>query len=182
MPFKTTKLPLPDALLLESVKFEDSRGFFAEIYQSVSFKQFGISKEIKQINMSKSKKGVIRGLHYQLNPNPQGKIVRAVAGEIFDVIVDLRKNSDTFGKWYGVILNSSEVKMLYVPEGFAHGFEVLSESAEIEYLCSSIYSPENERGIIYNDADLNIKWSTKNPIVSDKDLKNLPFKNAEINF
>ena len=182
MPFKFEKLSIPDVIFIEAKKFEDQRGFFAELYHGASFCDAHITEPIKQINISKSKKGVLRGLHYQLNPFAQGKIIRAVSGRIFDVAVDIRKNSLSFGKWVGVELDSDKFNMLYIPKGFAHGFETLSESAEFEYFCTEIYSPQNERGIIYNDPDININWNTKKPIVSDKDLKNSFLKEAEINF
>ena len=168
--------------MIESKKFEDSRGFFAELYQESKFKEFGIDKSVKQINLSKSSKGVLRGLHYQLNPFAQGKIVRVVAGSIFDVAVDLRKNSQFYGKWVGVNLKSENLNMLYIPEGFAHGFEVLSDTAEFEYLCTQVYSPQHERGIRYDDPFLNISWSSKSPVLSEKDLKYPFFKEADTNF
>ncbi|MDR1696280.1 MAG: dTDP-4-dehydrorhamnose 3,5-epimerase [Endomicrobium sp.] len=182
MAFKFTKLSIPEVVLIESEKYEDSRGFFAELYQENKFKEFGIDKPVKQINLSKSSKGVLRGLHYQLNPFAQGKIVRVVAGSIFDVAVDLRKGSRFFGKWAGVNLKSENLSMLYIPEGFAHGFEVLSDTAEFEYLCTQTYSPQHERGIRYDDPSLNISWSSKTPVISEKDLKHPFLKDAEINF
>jgi dTDP-4-dehydrorhamnose 3,5-epimerase len=182
MPFKFEKLSIPDVIFIEAKKFEDQRGFFAELYHDGSFGDAQISGQIKQINFSKSQKGVLRGLHYQLNPFAQGKIIRVVSGRIFDVAADIRKNSATFGKWVGAELSSDKINMLYIPKGFAHGFEVLSETAEFEYFCTEIYSPRHERGIIYDDPDINVKWNTKNPIVSDKDLKNVFLKDAELNF
>jgi dTDP-4-dehydrorhamnose 3,5-epimerase len=182
MPFKFEKLSIPDVIFIEAKKFEDQRGFFAELYHGGAFGQAQITEPIKQINFSKSQKDVLRGLHYQLNPFAQGKIIRVVSGRIFDVAVDIRRSSPTFGKWVGAELSSDKFNMLYIPKGFAHGFEVMSESAEFEYFCTEVYSPQSERGIIYNDPDINIKWNTKNPIVSDKDLKNQTLKNSEINF
>ncbi|MCL2335388.1 MAG: dTDP-4-dehydrorhamnose 3,5-epimerase [Endomicrobia bacterium] len=182
MPFEFEKLSIPEAVHIKPKRFEDSRGFFSELYHIKAFEQAGIKSQIVQINFSKSSKGVLRGLHYQLAPYAQGKIVRVAKGEIFDVAVDLRKNSQTFGKWVGVNLSSEKYNMLYIPEGFAHGFEVLSETAEFEYFCTAVYAPEHERGIIYNDAFLNISWNTKNPSVSEKDSKFPPFKEAEYNF
>ena len=169
MPFIFKKLEIPDVLLIEPKIFSDSRGFFAEIYKYPDFSQFGITKHIVQVNYSKSEKNVIRGLHYQKKPMAQGKIVRVLSGEIFDIAVDLRQGSPFYRKWLGVSLSSSEMKMLYIPEGFAHGFSVLSETAEIEYLCTNVYSSENERGIIYNDPELNISWRIENPALSQKD-------------
>ncbi|MDR1952104.1 MAG: dTDP-4-dehydrorhamnose 3,5-epimerase [Elusimicrobiota bacterium] len=178
MPFEFEKLEIPDVILIKAKKFEDSRGFFAELYKEDVFSQAGIAP-IKQINFSKSSKGVLRGLHFQLNPYAQGKIVRVVSGKIFDVAVDLRKNSKTFGQWVGVCLEREVFNMLYVPEGFAHGFEVLSDIVEFEYLCTQVYAPKYESGIIYNDPSLNIAWNTKNPILSDKDLKLPSFSKNE---
>ncbi|WP_413852913.1 dTDP-4-dehydrorhamnose 3,5-epimerase [Candidatus Ruminimicrobium bovinum] len=182
MPFKFNKLAIKDVIQIEPVKFKDDRGFFEEVFKLTDFKNFGININIKQINFSHSTKGVLRGLHYQLAPFAQAKLIRVVSGAIFDVAVDLRKGSPTFAKWVGVILNSNKESMLYIPEGFAHGFEVLSDTVDFEYFCSNIYSPENERGIMYNDKTLNITWSCKNPIISAKDLKHLPFAEAEYNF
>ncbi|MCL2485744.1 MAG: dTDP-4-dehydrorhamnose 3,5-epimerase [Endomicrobia bacterium] len=182
MTFKFTKLAIPDVILIESKKFEDSRGFFSELYHIDKFAEGGIDKPIKQINLSKSSKGVLRGLHYQLNPFAQGKIVRVISGSIFDVAVDIRKNSQHYGKWVGVNLNSENLNMLYIPEGFAHGFEVLSETVEFEYLCTNVYSPQHDRGIRYDDPFLNISWTTKDPILSEKDLKHPFLKDAETNF
>ncbi|MDR2426647.1 MAG: dTDP-4-dehydrorhamnose 3,5-epimerase [Endomicrobium sp.] len=182
MPFIFRKLDIPDVFVIEPKKFEDERGFLGELFQESAFKDAGIRRHIRQINLSKSSKGVLRGLHYQLNPHAQGKFVRAVCGKIFDVAVDLRKNSQYFGKWVGIELDSQSLNMVFIPEGFAHGFEVLSESAEFEYFCTEIYNPEHERGILYNDPFLNISWKTKNPIVSQKDTSYPLFENAEYNF
>lgn len=182
MPFKFEKLSIPDVLLIKPRKYEDSRGFFSELYKEEPFRDAGISKSIKQINFSQSSRGVIRGLHYQLAPFAQGKIVRVTSGEIFDVAVDIRKNSPYFGKWVKIKLSSEEFSMIYIPEGFAHGFEVVSETACFEYICTEVYTPEAERGIIYNDSDLNITWSTASPVVSEKDLKHPAFKDADLNF
>ncbi len=182
MPFKFERLSIPDVFHIQPKKFEDPRGFFAELFKDKDFAEAGINKQIKQINLSQSTKGVIRGLHYQLSPFAQGKIVRAVAGKIFDVAVDIRKNSPTFGKWVGIILDSEQFNMAYIPEGFAHGFEVLSETAQFEYFCTEVYSPQHERGIIYNDPSINISWHTKEPVVSEKDMAYPVLKEAENNF
>ncbi|MDR2708868.1 MAG: dTDP-4-dehydrorhamnose 3,5-epimerase [Elusimicrobiota bacterium] len=178
MPFEIEKLDIADVLYIKAKKFADDRGFFAELYKEDIFKQAGIP-DIKQINFSKSVKGVLRGLHFQLPPFAQGKVVRAVKGEIFDVAVDLRNDSATFGRWVGKRLVEDEFNMLYIPEGFAHGFEVLSAEAEFEYFCTQSYAPQYERGILYNDPSINISWSTKNPIVSPKDAKNPPFSKTQ---
>jgi dTDP-4-dehydrorhamnose 3,5-epimerase len=182
MPFEFKKLALDGVILINARKFEDSRGFFSELYHCDSFAGASISKSVKQINFSKSSKGVLRGLHYQLKPFAQGKIIRAVSGEIFDVAVDIRRNSPTYGKWVGVALKAGDFNMVYIPEGFAHGFEVLSDEAEFEYFCTEVYSPQFERGIIYNDPKLDISWKSENPSVSEKDMRHPSLEFAENNF
>ncbi|MEA5001093.1 MAG: dTDP-4-dehydrorhamnose 3,5-epimerase [Endomicrobiaceae bacterium] len=182
MPFKFNRLAVRDVIQIESVKFKDERGFFEEAFKLPDFKNFGINLNIKQINFSHSSKGVLRGLHYQLEPFVQAKLVRVISGAIFDVAVDLRIGSDTFGKWVGAILTPNDKNMLFIPEGFAHGFEVLSDTVDFEYYCSNIYAPEYERGIIYNDSFLNIKWHTEKPLLSSKDSAYPAFEFAEHNF
>jgi dTDP-4-dehydrorhamnose 3,5-epimerase len=137
-----------------------------------------------QDNESKSVKGVIRGLHYQLNPFAQAKLIRVVVGKIYDVAVDLRKSSKTFGKWYGIDLDSENKTQFFIPKGFAHGFSVLSDTAVIQYKCDNLYNPQFERGISLNDPELKIDWNLKNivPIISDKDLKQPSIKEADIDF
>ena len=177
MPFTFEKLSIPDVILVIPKIFEDNRGFFMESYQKSEFSQNGIDVEFCQDNHSKSSKGVLRGLHYQTNPKAQGKLVRCVKGKIFDVAVDLRKNSKYFGKWVGEILSDENKNMLYIPEGFAHGFVVLSETAELLYKATNEYSPNNDRGIRWNDPDINIDWKTDfsngqtQPLISEKDSK-----------
>lgn len=182
MPFSFKKLDIPDVLIIDPKLFPDSRGIFAELYKYPDFSHCGITKHIVQINYSKSGKNVLRGLHYQKNPMAQGKIMRVISGEVFDVAVDIRQGSPCYGKWVGEILSSENMKMLYIPEGFAHGFCVLSDTAEITYQCTNIYSPENERGIIWNDPDLNISWPVKNPLLSEKDVVFPLLRNADNNF
>jgi dTDP-4-dehydrorhamnose 3,5-epimerase len=151
--------------------FGDDRGYFMETYNYNEFTETGLDMTFVQDNQSKSKKGVLRGLHFQIN-NPQGKLVRVISGEVYDVAVDLRKDSETFGKWYGVVLSAENKKQFYIPEGFAHGFLVLSDDAEFVYKCTRFYDPDDESGIIYNDAVLNIDWwkfDIHNIIVSEKD-------------
>ena len=182
MPFKFKRLEIPEVALIEPEIFPDARGFFLEAYKQEDFKNAGIEKPLVQINHSQSQKGVLRGLHYQLNPKAQSKLVYVIFGEIFDVAVDIRKGSRTFGKWVGLKLDSKGKKMLYIPEGFAHGFCVLSDTAEIIYLCSNEYSAQNERGIIWNDSNLNIAWPLKQPILSQKDSGYPTLEKAEINY
>jgi len=164
---QVSKTPIDGLLIVEPKIFEDPRGAFYEVYSESRYNDHGIPPFI-QDNHSISKKGVLRGLHYQVNPG-QGKLVRVTRGEIFDVAVDIRKQSPTYGKWWGLSLSEVNHLQLYIPTGFAHGFCVLSESAEVLYKCSDYYSPKNERGILWNDADLAIDWPIKDPILSEKD-------------
>jgi len=166
MSFNFKKLAIPEITLIEPSVFSDERGLFAEIYKLSAFSQFKLDKRFTQINHSKSKKGVLRGLHYQLNPQVQDKMVLTIRGEIFDVAVDIRKGSPYYGKWVGQILSSENKKALYVPKGFAHGFCVLSDVAEVIYCCTNEYAPEYDRGIFWNDPKLEIDWPIKNPILS----------------
>lgn len=169
---KLIKTPIQDLFVVEPRVFEDARGYFFESYSQLHFQNSGITYEFVQDNQSKSNFGVIRGLHYQKAPHAQTKLVRAIQGKILDVAVDLRKGSPTFGKWFGVELSDANKKQLLVPQGFAHGFSVLSETAVVMYKCDDFYHPECEGGIIYNDPDLNIDWGipADKAIVSEKDL------------
>lgn len=169
MPPKFERLAMPEVILIKPQAFYDERGFFMETYKYSDFDAFGIKERFVQDNYSCSVKGVLRGLHYQRHPEAQGKLVQVVSGEIFDVVVDIRKDSPTYGKWVGLTLSAENKQMLYVPPDFAHGFCVLSKKAEVVYKCSKEYSPENERGIIWNDLTLNIKWPIESPILSIKD-------------
>jgi dTDP-4-dehydrorhamnose 3,5-epimerase len=182
MPFKFKRLEIPDVILVEAKSFSDSRGFFFEGYKSSSFIENGINAQFVQDNISHSTSGVLRGLHYQKNPKAQSKLMMALKGEIFDVAVDIRKNSPTYGKWVSAILSDKNHNLLYAPEGFAHGFCVMSEEADVLYKVSSEYSPEHEQGILWNDPDISIKWPTDNPLVLDKDLEMPTLKNADNNF
>jgi len=182
MPFKFEKLEIPDIILIEPNIFEDERGFFMETYKHPDFENGGIGCSFVQDNHSKSKKNVLRGLHYQLAPKAQAKLVRVIKGSVFDAAVDMRKGSPYYGKWVGCVLSEKDKRMLYVPPGFAHGFCVLSEEAEMVYKATDFYSPEHERGIMWNDPEVGIKWPVKNPIVSPKDA-NLPvLSKADNNF
>ena len=157
MPFEFKKLEIPDVILIIPKVFEDDRGFFMETFKISDFKAYGISYEFVQDNHSKSKKGVLRGLHYQLYPKAQGKLVRCIRGRIWDVAVDIRKGSPWYGKWVAVELSEENKLMLWIPPGFAHGFVAL-EDAEIIYKCTAEYAPELDRGIIWNDPELAINW------------------------
>lgn len=171
-------------LLIIPRVFNDPRGYFFESYQQERYAREGMDFNFVQDNESKSGHGVVRGLHYQLEPYAQTKLVRVVSGKIYDVAVDLRKGSPTFGKWRGFELDSDNKNQLLVPKGFAHGFSVLSESVILAYKCDNIYSSENERGIRLDDPDLNIGWKipVEKRIVSEKDKNASWFANAEMNF
>ena len=172
MPFEFIKLKINDVILVKPTVFGDTRGFFMESYKKSLFVENGIKDDFNQDNHSKSTKGVLRGLHYQTNPKAQAKLVRCSNGKIFDVAVDLRKNSPTFGKWVGEILSEENTCMLYIPAGFAHGFVVLSDEAELLYKASNEYSPQNDRGIRWNDSEINIDWGIDfEPLISEKDSK-----------
>ncbi|OYT25511.1 MAG: dTDP-4-dehydrorhamnose 3,5-epimerase [Thermofilum sp. ex4484_82] len=173
MPFEFKKLDLPGLVLIKPKVFEDERGFFLESYKKSDFEAFGITVEFVQDNHSKSKHGVLRGLHFQKKPFEQAKLVRCIKGKIFDVVVDLRRDSPTFGKHYSIELSEENKLMLYIPRGFAHGFQVLSKEAEIIYKVDNVYNPTYESGIIWNDPTLKIDWPIKKPLLSEKD-KNWP--------
>lgn len=178
---KATRLAIPDVVLLEPKVFGDDRGFFFESFNQQRFEEaIGRTVNFVQDNHSRSAKGVLRGLHYQIQ-QPQGKLVRVTQGEVFDVAVDLRKSSPTFGKWVGVELSAENKHQLWVPEGFAHGFVVRSETAEFLYKTTDYYAPEHERCILWSDAKLNITWPTNiHPILSTKDIQGKPFAEAEV--
>ena len=182
MSFKFTKMDIPEVILVEAQAFTDNRGFFMESFKESDFVANGITSKFVQDNCSRSVKGVLRGLHYQKNPKAQAKLVMAIRGEIFDVAVDMRKGSPTYGKWVGEILSDANHKSLYVPEGFAHGFCVLSDTADVFYKVTSEYSPEHERGIIWNDPTLAVKWPRDDPLVIKKDLELPALNNADNNF
>lgn len=172
MPFEFEKLRIPDIILVKPKVFGDNRGFFMESYKKSEFFNAGIKEEFIQDNHSKSTKGVLRGLHYQLKPFCQAKLVRCTKGRIFDVAVDIRKGSNTFGVWVGIELSEENKNILYIPEGFAHGFVVLSDEAELLYKTNNEYSFEHDRGLMWNDSQINIDWGIDfEPIVSDKDRK-----------
>lgn len=174
MPFDFEELKIKDLILIKTKSFKDIRGYFFESYKESEFKNWGIKENFKQDNISFSVKNTLRGLHFQRKPKEQTKLVRCIKGEIFDVAVDLRKESPTFGKWVSVVLSEENKNMIYIPKGFAHGFCVLSDYAVVFYKVSEEYSRELEAGIRWNDPDLNIVWPVRDPILSDRD-KNLPF-------
>tara|TARA_B100001094_G_scaffold130529_1_gene126354 strand:+ start:359 stop:904 length:546 start_codon:yes stop_codon:yes gene_type:complete len=179
---KINKTLIEDLLIIEPQLFKDERGFFYESYNKKYLDEF-ISVVFVQENESKSNKGVVRGLHFQIPPFEQNKLVRCVSGNILDVTVDLRKNSKTYGKFFSIELSSENNKQLFVPKGFAHGFQVLSESAIISYKVDNYYNPKSESGIIWNDKDLSIDWNLDlKPILSKKDLKLNSFKDLKSPF
>ena len=182
MGFTFEKLEISEVILVTSKSFTDERGFFLENFKDSEFTINGINTKFVQDNFSHSIKGVLRGLHYQKNTKAQAKLVTALTGEIFDVAVDIRKNSPTFGKWVGEILSDKNHKSLYIPEGFAHGFCVLSEEADVFYKVNNEYSPENERGILWNDSQINIMWPINTPILHEKDSTLPLLQNADIDF
>lgn len=171
MAFRFQKMKIPELICVEPDILGDERGFFAEIYKFNVFKANGIKKPFVQVNHSKSVYGVLRGLHFQNPPRAQGKLISVVAGEIFDVAVDIRKGSHSYGQWCGVKLDAIKKNMLYVPEGFAHGFCTLSPTAEVIYYCTDEYAQQHEGGVIYNDPTVGIKWPVKDPMLSPKDQK-----------
>jgi len=178
---QVTATAIPEVLLIEPKVFGDERGFFFESFsQRVWQEKTGIQRTFVQDNHSRSCRGVLRGLHYQIR-QPQGKLVRVVLGEVFDVAVDLRRSSPTFGHWVGELLSAENKKQLWVPEGFGHGFLVLSEYADFLYRTTEYYAPEHERCIIWNDPDIGIDWPfAMAPLLSGKDVQGLPFKQAEV--
>lgn len=179
---KVIKTEIPDVLILEPKVFGDDRGFFMETWHRQKFADAGIDYDFVQDNHSSSIKGTLRGLHYQIK-QPQGKLVRVTKGEVFDVAVDLRKTSSTFGQWIGEYLSAENKRMFWVPPGFAHGFYVASEVAEFQYKCTDYYAPQHERGICWDDADIGIDWPLGGgdvPLVSEKDAQAQMFNTAEV--
>ena len=182
MRFRFERLEIPEVILVEPKVFRDDRGFFMETYRRNDFVEFGIDKYFVQVNHSLSTKDTLRGLHYQKEPMAQGKLIRVVRGEIFDVGVDIRQGSPTYGRYVSQILSNVNRLMLYIPQGFAHGFCVLSDEAEVTYLTTEVYAPEYERGITWDDGEIAISWPIKNPIVSEKDAGQPNLRDADINF
>lgn len=176
--------PIPGLLIIEPRVFADERGYFFESFNEAAFEKNGLVSCYLQDNESKSQRGVIRGLHYQLAPYAQTKLVRVIQGSVYDVAVDLRQGSPTFGQWYGLEISAENKKQLYIPKGFAHGFSVLSEHAIFSYKCDNLYHPASERGIRFDDPQLGIDWQINeaDAVISGKDLHNPAFAEAEMNF
>ncbi|MBT5470848.1 MAG: dTDP-4-dehydrorhamnose 3,5-epimerase [Nitrospina sp.] len=172
---KVEKSDLEGVLIIQPVVHSDPRGRFFESFQKERYREIGIKEEFVQDNQSVSQKNTIRGLHYRSAPE-QAKLVRVIRGEVFDVVVDIRKNSPTYGQWRGYTLSDTNYLQVYIPAGFAHGFCVLSETAEFLYKVSEYYSAEKEKGIMWNDPDINVDWPTANPVLSEKDKTNPALK------
>ena len=166
---------LPDVLIIEPRVFRDDRGFFVETYHAPRYRAAGIDADFVQDNHSRSVRGTLRGLHWQTAPHPQAKLVRVLDGEILDVAVDIRAESPTFGRWASVTLSADNFRQLFIPAGFAHGFLVVSERADIEYKCTDVYDPASERGLMWDDPELGIEWPTAAPILSARDQGHPPF-------
>ncbi len=162
---------LKGVLVLQPKVFEDARGYFFESYNENLFKQAGLDIKFVQDNQSLSQKGVLRGLHFQNNPHAQGKLVRVITGAVFDVAVDIRKSSPTYGQWYGMELNEKNKTMMYIPVGFAHGFATLQDNTIFSYKCTNFYNKASEDCLLWNDPDIGINWNLDNPLLSEKDLQ-----------
>jgi len=182
MPFQFQPLAIPEVIFIEGRTFDDDRGFFVETYKYSEFHASGIPKTFVQDNFSRTIRNALRGLHYQKHPKSQAKLVSVIRGEIFDVAVDIRQNSPTYSRWISVILSDKNFQMLYVPVGFAHGFCVLSDEADVMYKTTAEYGPETDRGILWSDPELNISWPIRNPIVSPKDARLPLLREADHNF
>jgi dTDP-4-dehydrorhamnose 3,5-epimerase len=176
---KVFDTPLPEVKTFEPRVFSDSRGYFFENWNAGRYADFGIPNQFVQDNISYSTQNVVRGLHFQ-HPNPQGKLISILNGEIFDVAVDIRPNSPSFKQWVGVTLSAEHHRQLWIPEGFAHGFAVLSSSALVSYKTTAHYSPQDEQTLIWNDPQIGISWPVKNPIVSEKDIQGLTLKEISL--
>jgi len=181
---KVSETPIKDLLVIQPQVFEDHRGYFFESFSLLKLKQLGIQLNFVQDNESKSSYGIVRGLHYQLEPKAQTKLLRVISGKIFDVAVDMRKGSTSYGKWFGIELSDKNKTQILIPKGFAHGFSVLSETATVLYKCDEFYAPEFDAGVLYNDPFLGIDWKipADKVILSEKDSKLPIFKEAKNNF
>jgi len=179
---RARRLEIPDVILLEQPAFGDHRGLLIELHRESTRIELGIPGPFVQTNLSRSKRGVLRGLHYQHPPAAQGKLVHVIQGEVFDVAVDLRKGSPTYAQWIGYVLSHLKPESLYIPPGFAHGFCALAERTDVVYLMTSEYSEAHQAGVIWNDADLDIAWPIREPVLSKRDAQLSPFREADIRF
>jgi dTDP-4-dehydrorhamnose 3,5-epimerase len=174
---KALTCDIPGLLVFEPTVFGDARGFFLETWNRQRYGEAGLDEDFVQDNVSFSRRGILRGLHFQ-NPNPQGKLLQVLQGEVFDVAVDVRRSSPTFGKWHGVTLSSENKRQFYIPGGFAHGFLVLSETALFHYKCTEFYSPKDEMAVRWDDPDIGIVWPLKDPLLSERDAKGLRLRDV----
>lgn len=180
-PLEVLQLSIPDVVVVSPKQIGDARGYFMEVWHAAEFRRLGVDATFVQVNQSSSTSGTLRGLHYQIR-RPQGKLVRVLSGAIFDVAVDLRRHSTSYGSWVASNLDSNERRMMWVPPGFAHGFYVTSQEAVVEYLCTDFYMPEFERTLAWNDAEIGVGWPLPSgavPILSDKDSRGMAFRDAE---
>ncbi len=175
---KVTETEFSEVFIIEPAIYTDERGYFLETWNMPRYRDAGMSANFVQDNLSFSTRGVLRGLHFQ-NPNGQGKLISTIRGEVFDVVVDVRVGSPTFGKWLGVSLSEENNRQIFIPPGFAHGFCVTSDAALFSYKCTDIYNPKTEISVLWNDPDIGIKWPVNEPIVSDKDSQALPLSGIE---
>jgi dTDP-4-dehydrorhamnose 3,5-epimerase len=182
MPFEFRRLEIPEIILVEARRFGDERGFFMETYKASEFAAYGMPASFVQDNLSYSSHGVLRGLHYQLQPKGQGKLVMALTGRVFDVAVDIRRGSPTYARWVGQELSAESSSLLYVPPGFAHGFCVLSSTAHVLYKVTEEYAPELDRGLLWNDPEIGIAWPITDPVLSQKDAALPLLVDADNNF
>jgi dTDP-4-dehydrorhamnose 3,5-epimerase len=182
MPFRFSPLDLPEVILIEPTVFPDNRGFFLETYKYSDFARNGIAERFVQGNESHSSRHTLRGLHYQKTPRAQGKLVRVVLGDVFDVVVDIRKGSPRYRQWSGVKLSAGNKHMLYIPPGFAHGACVVSDEASLLYMVTDEYAPDHERGVIWNDPEIAIAWPVENPVLSERDRGWPVLRAADNNF
>jgi dTDP-4-dehydrorhamnose 3,5-epimerase len=179
---EVTETGIKDLVIIKPRVFEDERGYFFESYNKNAFSAAGLNMVFVQDNQSLSQKGVLRGLHFQSPPHAQGKLVRVIKGAVYDVAVDIRKNSPTYGKWFGLELTEQNKWMFYVPEGFAHGFLTLEDNTIFSYKCTNVYNKPAEGCILWNDKDLGVKWGIENPVMSAKDLEGTAFKDFKSPF
>ena len=174
---KVATCDIPGLLIIEPKVFGDARGFFLETWNQRRYREAGLSADFVQDNISFSRRGTLRGLHFQ-NQNPQGKLLQVLQGEVFDVALDIRRSSATFGKWHGLVLSAENKRQFYIPSGFAHGFAVLSDTALFHYKCTEFYSPRDEMAICWDDPDVGIEWPLKEPVLSERDAKGLRLRDA----